>query len=150
MNRDISQISTYESGVMQATANRILGRINADFLSNYDLTPSQWFVIGYCYDAGSTGIALSELMRLLDTSMPHITNTVNMLESKGILHKLTNPGDNRVKIAKLHPKYKKTADEIEKGLREELRTQLYSAGNITRQELSDYITVLHKLTQANK
>lgn len=148
--RDISQISTYESGVMQATANRLLGRINADFLNQYGLTPMQWFVIGFAYDAGTAGVRLSDLKSILDTSMPFITNIVNQLESKGILQKLAHTDDNRVKIAVLSPRYKKTAEKIEAGLRDDLREKLYSASDITREELSAYITVLHKINQSNR
>jgi DNA-binding MarR family transcriptional regulator len=148
--KDISQISTYQSGVMQATANRILGRINADFLDMYSLTPTQWFIIGYAYDAGPSGVPLSNLKSSLDTSMPFITNSVNQLEAKGILQKVSHADDNRVKIAILNPQYKKTVLEIESGLRDELRRKLYAASGITRQELSDYIAVLTKITRTNK
>lgn len=148
--RDISQISTYESGVMQATANRLLGRINADFLGQYGLTPMQWFIIGFAYDAGVEGVRLSDLKSSLDTSMPFITNIVNQLESKGILQKLTHSDDNRVKIAILNPRYKKTAEKIEAGLRDYLREKLYNSSDITREELSVYITVLYKINQSNR
>jgi len=150
MNQDISQISTYESGVMQSTAHRILGRINSDYLSQYGLTPTQWYIIGLAYDAGASGVRLSELKYVLDTTMPFVTTTVNHLESKGILQKMSHIDDSRVKIAKLSPLYKKTVVEIEHGLREELRTKLYSQDNISRDELAAYIKVLYKIAQSNK
>ena len=148
--KDISQISTYESGVMQATANRLLGRINADYLAQYELTPMQWFIIGFAYDAGAEGVRLSDLKQTLDTSMPFITNIVNHLEAKGILEKLTHVDDSRVKIAYLNPKYKKIAEKIESGLRDDLREKLYEASGINRDELSAYIAVLYKISQQNK
>jgi DNA-binding MarR family transcriptional regulator len=150
MNKDISQIETYESGIMQATAHRILGQIQSSYLSQYDLTATQWHVIGYLYQAGTDGIRLTDLMNKLDTSMPFITNTVNLLNSKGILQKVTHTDDNRVKIARLNPEYRSTVEEIEEGLREELRSRLYADSGITRQELSAYIAVLYKIAQKNK
>ena len=150
MKKDISQITTYESGIMQSTAHRILGRINTDFLSQYGITPTQWFVIGLTYSAGAQGVRLNDLMRQLDTTMPFITNIVNNLESKGILHKMSDMNDSRVKIAKLSPAYESTVEEIEAGLREELRTRLYREDLITRQELSDYITVLYKIASSKE
>ena len=150
MNKDISQISTYESGVMQSTAHRILGRIHSDYLAQYGLTSTQWYIIGFAYDAGAGGVRLSQLRDLLDTKMPFITMTVNHLESKGILQKLSHTDDSRVKIAKLNPLYKKTVQEIEQGLREELRSRLYNQDNITRDELGIYIKVLYKIAQSNK
>lgn len=150
MYNDISRISTYESGVMQSTAHRILGRVNSDYLSQYGLTPTQWFIIGFAYDAGATGVRLNQLKEILDTTMPFITTTVNLLESKGILQKISHTDDSRVKIAKLNPLYIKTVKEIEAGLREELRTKLYGQDNISREELSAYIKVLYKIAQSNK
>jgi DNA-binding MarR family transcriptional regulator len=150
MNEDISQITTYQSGAMQSTAHRILTRIKTEYLSQYGLTPTQWFVIGYSYDAGTAGIRLNDLMKILDTTMPFITTVVNLLESKGILQKISDTGDSRVKIARLNPNYQTTVEEIEAGLREELRLRLYHEDHISREELATYITVLYKIAQTNK
>ncbi len=135
---------------MQSTAHRILGRINSDYLAQYGLTATQWYIIGYAYDAGANGVRLGQLKELLDTKMPFITMTVNQLESKGILQKLSHTEDSRVKIAKLNPLYKKTVEEIEQGLREELRVRLYNQDSISRDELTTYIKVLYKIAQSNK
>lgn len=148
MNKDISQITTYESGVMQATAHRILTRMTSDYLSQFGLTSTQWYVIGQVYKANGAGIRLNDLMHILDTTMPFITNTVNLLESKGILQKVSSSDDSRVKIARLNPAYKKQAERIEEGLREELRQRLYREDNISRDELTAYITVLYKIAHS--
>ncbi len=145
MKKDISQISTYESGVIQSAAHRLTMKVKADFLSSYDLTPMQWFAIGSAYDAGETGVRLTDLRRQLDVTMPFITNLVNSLESKGILHKVSDLSDSRVKIALLNPSYRSTVGEIEVGLRETLRNELYIKDNISRQELQTYISVLYKI-----
>ncbi|MDB5176611.1 MAG: Transcriptional regulator, MarR family [Candidatus Saccharibacteria bacterium] len=150
MDKDISQITTYQSGVMQSTAHRILTRIKTEYLSQYGLTSTQWFVIGYAYDAGSTGIRLNDLMKVLDTTMPFITTIVNLLESKDILQKVSDTSDSRVKIARLNPTYRSTVEEIESGLREELRVKLYREDSISREELATYISVLYKIAQSNK
>lgn len=150
MKKDISHITTYESGVIQSSAHRVLSRIKSDFLLQYDLTSMQWFVIGLVYESGSTGLRLNELMKVLDTTMPYITNVVNTLEAKDILHKVSDVHDSRVKIALLNPKYKKTVTEIEHGLRDELRQKLYREDQISREELATYISVLYKITQAHK
>ena len=147
MNKDISQITTYQSGVMQSTAHRILGRIKTEFLSQYNITSMQWFVIGYAYDTGDAGIRLNDLMKQLDTTMPFITTIVNALEAKGILYKISDAHDSRVKIAVLNEKYRSTVEEIESGLREELRSRLYREDHIGREELSAYIAVTYKITQ---
>jgi len=145
MKKDISQITTYESGVVQSAAHRLMTRVKTTFLSQYDLTAMQWFVIGFAYDAGDVGIPLNDLRQKLDTTMPFVTNIVNLLESKGILHKISDTKDSRIKIARLNPSYYGTVEEIETGLRDALRDELYGKDSISREELSTYISVLYKM-----
>jgi DNA-binding MarR family transcriptional regulator len=150
MNKDISEITTYQSGVMQSAAHRALGRIKTEYLSQYELTSMQWFVIGHVFDADPTGIRLNDLMKILDTTMPFITSIVNTLEAKNIISKTSDLRDSRIKIAILNPEYRSTVEEIEEGLREELRSRLYHEDHISREELTAYIKVLYKITQAGK
>lgn len=150
MKKDISQITTYDSGIMQSTAHRILTRIKSEYLSQYDITTTQWFAIGLAYEAGEQGIRLGDLMRKLDTTMPFITNLINILESKSILHKVNSSEDSRIKIAILNPAFASQVEQIENGLREELRIRLYNEDHISREELSTYISVLYKIAQVDK
>jgi DNA-binding MarR family transcriptional regulator len=150
MKKDISQISTYESGVVQSAAHRLTMKLKTDYLSQYDLTAMQWFVIGFVYDSGDKGIRLNDLMKYIDTTMPFITNIVSMLELKGIIQKVSDVNDSRIKIAKLNPSYKNQVEEIEAGLRNKLRDELYGHDSITREELQTYISVLYKITRLNK
>lgn len=147
MKKDISQISTYESGVVQSAAHRQTMKVKTDFLSQYDLTGMQWFVLGFVYEAGNDGISLTNLRSILDTTMPFITNTINTLEDKGYIHKTTSKSDNRIKIATLNQKRRELVEEIETGLREALRTELYTRDGISREELQTYIRVIYKLAQ---
>jgi DNA-binding MarR family transcriptional regulator len=150
MKKDISQITTYESGVVQSAAHRLTMKIKSDFLSQYGLTTMQWFVIGFAYDAGDAGIRLNSLMKTLDTTMPFITSLVNNLELKGYIHKTSDTTDSRIKIAKLNPKYQGEVEEIEGGLRDRLRDELYGHDGITRDELNAYISVIYKISQIKK
>lgn len=145
MKKDITNITTYESGVMQSTAHRLTMKVKSEYLAQYDITPMQWFVIGYVYEAGADGIRLNDLRTIIDSTMPFITNTVNHLEAKGILHKVSKLDDSRVKIAKLNPKYTTLVEKIEAGLRTKLRQELYERDYITRDELITYISVIYKI-----
>lgn len=143
--KDISQISTYQSGVAQAAAHRLINRVVTDYLLAYGLTPMQWFAIGYIYDAGRDGMRVSDLARTLGTTLPYITNKIIVLESKGLVRKVTHKGDSRIKMLTISPSYASTVKEIEAGLRERLRNELYSSDNISRDELQTYIKVLYKI-----
>lgn len=143
--KDISRITTYQSGVAQAAAHRLINRVVTDFLLAYGLTPMQWFAIGFVYDTGTAGIRPSDLARSLDTTLPYVTNTINTLEAKGILTKKAHSGDSRIKLISVAPSFRATVDEIESGLRARLRDELYSDDHISRDELQAYIHVLYKI-----
>ena len=142
---DISQIATYQSGIAQASAHRIINRVVSDYLLKHGLTAMQWFAIGTIYDAGSEGIRLSDLSRKLSTTLPFVTNLVSLLESKGMVRKVAHAGDSRIKLVSVTPKYRRTVDTIERELREHMRATLYADDGISRDELQAYITVLYKI-----
>jgi DNA-binding MarR family transcriptional regulator len=148
-NKDISQISTYQSGLAQATAHRITSRIVSDYLTRYDMTAMQWFIIGYIYDAGSDGETITSLSYALGTTLPYTTNTINLLESKGFIVKKAHHDDNRTKVITLNPAIKPMVEEIESGLREEFRHKLYDVDHITRDELTSYIKVIYKIIESD-
>ncbi|MBC7512296.1 MarR family transcriptional regulator [Candidatus Saccharibacteria bacterium] len=144
-NIDISQVATYQSGIVQASAHRIINRVVSDYLLIHGLTAMQWFAVGIIYDAGNQGIRLSDLTRKLSTTLPYVTNMVTLLESKGMVRKVAHAGDSRIKLVSVNPKYKRTVEGIERGLRDHMRTNLYDVDGISRDELQTYITVLYKI-----
>lgn len=144
-NTDLSSISTYGSGIAQATAFRIVKKHTATALRQYGLTCMQWFTIGAVYDAGKKGLSVSELATRLDTTMAYMTTTINLLESRSILKKSVSALDARAKKITVEPKFAKKVPEIESYVRAELRTVLYNS--ITSEELLAYITVLQKISQ---
>lgn len=146
--KDISQITTYQSGIAQASAHRVVNRVVSDFLLRYDMTAMQWFTIGAVHDAGKNGIRLSDLTRRLETTLPYVTNIINLLESKSMVNKITHSGDSRIKLVSIAPEFVSTVQEIELELREHLRNVLYSEDQISREELQTYISVLYKIARS--
>ena len=149
VKKDLSQITTYQSGVAQASAHRIITRVVSDFLLQYGLTSMQWFIIGHVYDSGANGIRMSDLTRRVQTTLPYITNTINLLESKGVVKKVGHAGDSRIKLVSITEDFKPQVQEIEDGLRDHMRKTLYREDGISREELGDYIAVLYKIVQNN-
>jgi DNA-binding MarR family transcriptional regulator len=145
--KEIARITTYQSGIAQASAHRAMNRLVSDFLLQYGLSAMQWFTLGTIYDSGSGGIRLSDLMRKLDTTLPYITNSVALLESKGLVRKVAHAGDSRIKMVSIEPKHRKQIETIEADLRVHLREVLYTKDRITRDELQNYITVLYKIVE---
>ena len=140
---DLSKITTYQAGVIQASANRKLQKITDTILLQYGLTKMQWFIIGTVLDAGSKGIRLSELSERLGTTMSYLTNTVNILESRRILDRKSNEEDTRSKIITVNASYASKCNEIEKTLRDGMRGSIYS--QIDPVDFKTYIKVMDEL-----
>lgn len=141
---DLSHITTYQSGVAQSSAYRNLNKLFSVLLKTYGLTSMQWFVLGTIYDSGKDGIQLTQLADKLQTGLPFITNTINLLESKAMVERKNSLTDSRSKSVSIRPDYIAECEQIEQGLREQMRQSIYA--DITPKELGTYIKVLYKLS----
>lgn len=145
---DLSQITTYQAGVIQAMTHRLLQKHCDDILKKYGITKMQWLIIGTVSDAGPDGARVTDLAKILGTTLSYLTNTVNLLESKQILLRTAHKEDNRAKFIYLNPSYTDTSHEIESYLRQKLRTSIYA--NISQYEFRTYMKVLYRLAQVDK
>lgn len=130
---------------MQSSAHRNLQKHCDVILKDYDLSKMQWLIIGAVLDTGKRGIRITELAEKLGTTLPYLTTTINMLESKGMLARRENHQDSRSKLIVVAPRFKKQCTEIERVLRESLRTTVYS--KINQGDFQTYMKVLFKLSQ---
>src|ERR1044071_7027561 len=105
-------VPTYQAGMLQATAHRVLQKYCDDLLKDYGITKMHWLIIGTILDSGEKGIRITELAQQVGTTLSYLTNTVNLLESKSILVRLADTGDSRSKFVSIHPDYIATATEI--------------------------------------
>lgn len=140
---DIANITTYQAGVIQSSAFRVINKVTTGMLKEYNLSTMQWFIVGTVYDAGDDGISITDLARKLDTGISFLTNSINVLELKGMVIRREHGSDNRVRLVHINPSFKPKCAKIENKLREEMRKTLYS--RITRDELNTYIKVLNQL-----
>lgn len=140
----LRQLKTYHVGVIESAAHRALRKHKDALLKSYGITGMQWYIIGTVADAGYAGVRITDLAKQLDTTQAFLTNTVNLLESKGILERRINSEDNRSSFVLLREPYRKTSDEIERNLRAKLRKSIYS--RITPSQLKTYIEVISKFS----
>ncbi len=137
-------LTTYQAGVLQATTHRNLQKYCDDVLRAYGITKTQWFIIGTILDAGSSGIRVTDLAEKVGTTLSYLTNTINLLESKDIVQRVARGEDNRVKYVSIVENYTKTCTEIERYLRDKLRTTIY--GSIEPEDFRTYMKVLTQLS----
>lgn len=135
-----TDIATYEAGIVQAIVNRKLQKYCDDILKPFGITKSQWLVIGTIKESGDEGVRLTELAEKTDTTLAYLTNTINLLESKGMLVRISEKKDTRAKRISVDASFIKECDVIEKALREGLKSMLYK--NIEPAEFQIYMKVL--------
>lgn len=144
-NIDLSQVTTYQVGVSQAAVHRIIQKVCDEYLDDFGLTKMHWILVGTILDAGSKGIRITELALKLHTGLPYLTTTINNLESKEILTRISDPKDTRAKFVCVDSKFAKKCPKIEHGLRNHLRNIIYS--KVSPEEFKNYILVLDLLSQ---
>jgi DNA-binding MarR family transcriptional regulator len=144
----LSDLTTYQSGVVQSAAHRNLRKFTDDCLKDHGLTTMQWFIVGTVYDAGDKGVRITELSKTIDTTLGFLTNSINLLESRGILERLDHASDSRSKMVVVSRSFRPKCQQIESDLRTKMRRSIYS--KISPDELFIYIKVLYKLAELEK
>ena len=144
---NLTGLPTYRAGVAQSSAYRILMKFTDNAVKEYGITAMQWFMIGSIYDAGGAGVTVTQLSKLLDTNVPYITNTLNLLASKDIIIRTSQEGDTRQKTVTINDDFRNHVQEIENSLRKKMQSVLYA--DISSQELLTYIKVLYKINASS-
>lgn len=142
---DLSGITTYQAGVLQATAHRLLQKQCDIILRPYDITKMQWLIIGTILDAGEAGVRITDLAKKLDTTLSYLTNTINLLESKQMLVRAIDERDVRAKIVRVDDAFKPKCADIEAALRQGLRESIYA--HISPEDFRVYMKVMAQLSE---
>lgn len=144
ISSDVSNITTYNAGIVQSASHRKLQKICDDALRPFGITKIHWLIIGTVYDHRATGIRISDLARAVGTNLPYMTNTVNLLETKKILERYENQMDNRSNFVAVHPSFLPKCRKIEEMLRIVLREKIYA--DISPEDFATYMRVLYRLS----
>ncbi len=145
---DLSKITTYQAGVALSSAYRNMNKLFSEMLSENNLTSMQWFVIGTIKDSGPDGIQLTKLACKLQTGLPFITNTVNMLVSKKMVERRDSKTDNRSKCVYITAHFLAECEQIEISLRTQLVKSVYA--KIKPNDLKIWMKVLTQIAEIDK
>ena len=91
------KLTTYQAVISQARAFRVLRSFMTDVLQKYDITMTEWLMIGSALDKGAEGIRVSELAKTLGVEMPVITNLVHKAVAGGWVTSAIDTDDKRAK-----------------------------------------------------
>lgn len=145
---DLARVTTYQAGIVQAAAHRSLQRECDRILKPFGITKVQWLIIGAVLDAGRAGISVTRLTQVLGTTMPYMTTSINLLESKGWLVRTSNQLDSRSKLVTIAEGNVACCADIERTLRAGLRKTIYA--DVDPIEFHTYLKVLFQLRDVNK
>jgi len=139
-NTKLSELYTYQASILHAKAYRNLKLIKHHTLKSHGLTVMQWSVLGIVNDAGVGGMRTSDIAKELDTTLAFVTTTVNFLEAKGFVTRVTHDSDKRAKMIAVAPEHIELIDSIEQDVRRQLRESIYS--RVSRDDLETFMRVL--------
>lgn len=128
---------------MQARSFRTLKKYFEECLTPYGLTSMQWFIAGTVYDHGEKGIAMTTLAKEMGITLPSLLGALEGLEAKGMVTKVNNSGDNRIKMIAATQRFIEHCPIIEESLRVKFRNTLYK--NLSFDELTTFVQVMYKI-----
>lgn len=138
------QITTYQTVIAQARAYRKVRAFMSHILSLYNLTITEWLIIGTVVDAGLTGIRISEVAKKLGVEMPVVTNLVHKAAHTGWLWRIEDPQDKRAKrVVMTHAGLEKACD-VEGELR---KTTTPWLSGLDTESLKGYYEVITALSE---
>ena len=138
------QITTYQTVIAQARAYRKVRSFMDKTLSPYDLTITEWLIIGTAIDAGPTGIRISDIAKKLGVEMPVVTNLVHKATSTRWLRRIEDPEDKRARrVVMTHAGLEKACD-IEGELKKATAPWLKG---ISKDSLKGFFEVISELNE---
>ena len=129
---------SYNIGIVQSLAFRILREHVYEALSQYELTPTYWSMLGIIADARD-GVRQVEIAEALRVKAPLITVMVRELEERKLIKVVPNQFDARAKLIALTQAGKKYMKTVETTLQTELSQLL---DGVTEADMHTYKKVL--------
>lgn len=155
IKKSIDELTTYNVGLIQTRAYRNLKRLTNEALKPYDLSVTEWGMLGILYekykidekkelDGIGGGISSTDLSKLLGVEGPFITELALELKNKKIIEINSNETDKRTRLISLTKEGKKLIPIIEKVVRE--KSYKWKAGLSPREVLA-YYKVIKKFSE---
>lgn len=131
-------LPTYIAGTVQTKAYRVLRERVYNILTQYDLSPSYWSMLGVIAQARN-GIRQVEIAHTMHVKAPLVTIMAHKLQEHGYIHSVQNQFDARAKLLALTPSGKKFVKTVEAALHKQLEVLL---SGLTEKDLVIYHKVL--------
>jgi DNA-binding MarR family transcriptional regulator len=138
---ELSQLSTYDVGLMQAQAYRALNNYMTESLRQFELTMIEWAALGRICD--SNGLRVSDIAAQLSVEIPRVIVLIKSLERKGYVTRKGGSGDKRVIVITATSAGLAKKDQVEQSVKDNMR---YFMLGVKRKDLVAYIKILQFLS----
>lgn len=138
-------LPTYITSAVQSQAYRLLRERVYDVLTQYELTPTNWSMLGVILETRD-GVRQVDIAKALHVKAPLITAMAKTLEDRNIVQIVQNQFDARAKLLAITPSGRKFMKQVEADLNKSL-AQLFTG--LTENDLITYHKVLTTIVANN-
>lgn len=133
---------SYKSGLLQVQAYRVLRSKVSQTLDKYDLTTTEWSLLGLIYDR--RGLWGSEIALALGVEPPMVTQLVEHLLKRDLVKTQVDSEDRRAKLILLTKKSRVLVPQVEQALTQTLSDILLG---VVPEDLLAYQRVLETIVK---
>lgn len=134
---------TYNAGLLQAKAFRILKKHTNNALQPMDISATEWGILGILLN-NSQGLRLSKIAGLMGVKAPFVTQSMAILMEKNFVNIDNDKSDTRVKIAKLTAAGKDFIKKAEPLVAKEIKKTF---SEVSIRNLLGYLSTLHAVVK---
>lgn len=135
MEHDFSKVKMYEACLMYVNADRVLRGIIEEQLRDFDMSLTDWLMLGVIDGGPTSGITLSDIAVALGVSQPQVTMLMANAIQLGLVRQRVGKKDRRSRTAVLTVKGKRLLDSIEEKVKDFMKVWL---SEIPSQQLMAY------------
>lgn len=139
----ISTYKTYQVGLLQAKAYRLLKQRTNRILTVFDISTLDWALLGLLAE-NPGGLRLSAIAEELGVEAPLVTRMIQKLQKKAYVEFKEDPTDSRAKIVGLTRNGAEFVKKTEAHVRKNMKSML---NEIPPADLLAYIAVLRKIIE---
>lgn len=134
---------TYNAGLLQAKAFRILKNHTNSVLEPHDISSTEWGILGLLIN-DKKGMMLNDVARELGVKAPYITKSMTVLIAKGYVVYQHDDTDARVKIATITKSGEQFVKKIEPKIANVFKKTF---SKVSYRNLAGYIVTLHQIVE---
>jgi DNA-binding MarR family transcriptional regulator len=134
---------TYQIGLLQAKAYRILKQHTSNALEHLNISTTEWALLGFLNDQPKA-IRANVVAEVLGVEPPFVTVLIKKLEKQGLLSIEADASDNRSKLIELSAKGTAFVGETELYVRDKMRPLAQGTG-LT--DIAGYVAVLERIIE---